>query len=212
MPSNRLTFRQFNVVLQLLAMYRLLVSHLSSVASACFSIFKCSRIVLYRSNELCTCTCVCIFCLILQIRGALGSLEGLQQPVDVRVIRDHVTSASRGFCFLEFSTGEVVPPFPVLHHIHVRNCGCAPYCVCRWHQWHCERCWNKHLPSLSMEREVSSVLSRSPMEIHYPFCSHCDVCSRQQPQTTGNSQSGISSHCPGPVVYGKGCYVRIQQV
>jgi RNA-binding protein 5/10 len=41
------------------------------------------------------------------IRGALASLEGLQQPVDVRIIRDHVTSASRGFCFLEFSTGEI---------------------------------------------------------------------------------------------------------
>ena len=42
-----------------------------------------------------------------QIRGALARLEGLQQPVDVRIIRDHVTSASRGFCFLEFATGEV---------------------------------------------------------------------------------------------------------
>ncbi|CAI8016752.1 RNA-binding protein 10 [Geodia barretti] len=41
------------------------------------------------------------------IRGALASLEGLQQPVDVRIIRDHITSASRGFCFLEFSSGEI---------------------------------------------------------------------------------------------------------
>ena len=46
-------------------------------------------------------------CVIAQIRGALASLEGLQQPVDVRIIRDHITSASRGFCFLEFSSGEV---------------------------------------------------------------------------------------------------------
>jgi hypothetical protein len=51
---------------------------------------------------------MCLYCgVIVQIRGALASLEGLQQPVDVRIIRDHVTSASRGFCFLEFSTGEI---------------------------------------------------------------------------------------------------------
>lgn len=40
------------------------------------------------------------------IRLALSSQTGLQQPRDVRVIRDHVTNTSRGFCFLEFSTAE----------------------------------------------------------------------------------------------------------
>ena len=43
----------------------------------------------------------------LQIRMALSGVSGLQQPVDIRMIRDHHTSTSRGFCFLEFATGEV---------------------------------------------------------------------------------------------------------
>jgi RNA-binding protein 5/10 len=49
------------------------------------------------------------------IRVALSGVNGLQQPRDVRVIRDHITSTSRGFCFLEFTTAEVASA--VLHKI-----------------------------------------------------------------------------------------------
>ena len=67
--------------------------------------------VLYMYMYIYVCSqCMYMFCCYvhsMQIRAALLNLKGLQQPRDVRVIREHVTNTSRGFCFLEFTTAEV---------------------------------------------------------------------------------------------------------
>ena len=50
------------------------------------------------------------------------AISGLDSPYharDVRLIRDHVTNTSRGFCFVEFNTSEVHVHVHVYVHIHV---------------------------------------------------------------------------------------------
>ena len=108
---------------------------------------------------------------------AVSGLRCSQQPRDVRLIRDHITNTSRGFCFLEFNTTEVTTD-TVHVHVYMYTCNCRNawksffLTLCRMRLLFCTRYWSRSLRSLWMASEVGGHYCN----LYSVHCTCCTLC------------------------------------